>query len=66
MKHYKQGRKIKDINDLLQQKLVWWQNKVHNIEVVKSWQLRWILQQLDRFYTVERIGDNDNGKNNNT
>lgn len=66
MKHYKQGKPIKDINELLEQKSIWWQGKVHNIEIVKSWQLRWILQQMNNFYKVERIGDKDNGKNHNT
>lgn len=56
MRQYKQGEKIKDLEELLGQSLVWWMGKVRNIEVIKSWQLRFIIQQMGNFYKVERIG----------
>lgn len=55
MKTYKQGEKINDINELFEQDLVWWQGKAHNIEVIKSWQYRFIEQQMSNFYKAEKI-----------
>lgn len=54
MKTYKQGEKIKDINELFEQNLVWWQGKVRNIEVIKCWQYQFIEKQMPNFYKAER------------
>lgn len=62
MKHYKQGERIKDINELLEQNLVWWNGRVLSISFILGWKLYYVLCNMRHFYKVEKINSEEKNK----
>lgn len=63
MRHYKKGKVIESMDELIGQEFVWINGKVYHRGWFRSWQLRSVVKSLydGRIYSVERIekGDKD-------